>query len=73
MDFSIIAVVAYTNRTETLNEKFGLPVPLQKIDDEMVDVSVLPLSMDDASIEAVAEIAVLMVDAEEQFFQYPST
>ena len=54
-------------------KSLGCQYPYKKIDDEMVDISVLPLSMDDASIEAVVEIAVLMVDAEEQFFQYPST
>ena len=41
-----------------------------------VDVSALPLSMDDASIEAVAAVSVLMVevDADDkvQFFQCPS-
>ena len=50
-----------------------MSVAVTSDDEEMVDVSALLLSMDDASIESVAEIAVLMVDAEEQFFQYPST
>ena len=41
-----------------------MSVAVTSDDEEIVDVSALPLSMDDASIESVAEIAVLMVDAD---------
>ena len=52
-------------------KSLGCRYPNKKIDDEVVNVSALPLSMDDASIESVSvlmvEVDALAVDVPDVF------